>query len=172
LLKQSIWEDLMALYVRRKIAFVFALAAGAALFAATASAQMMAHQGTAADAKAMLDKTVAAIKADKAKTLDEINKGENGFLQGDIYPFCFNLSDGILIAVANPNAKGNLGKDIRSNKDATGDAYGERLYAAAQKGSGEVSYMFPKAGADKTPVAKVSFVASAAGLGCGVGYYK
>ncbi len=47
--------------------------------------------GTAADAKAMLDKTVAALKADKAKTLDEINKGENGFLVGDIYPFYFNM---------------------------------------------------------------------------------
>jgi signal transduction histidine kinase len=163
----TIREDFMARYVRRKIAFAFAFAAGAAIFANAALAL-----GTAADAKAMLDKTVAALKADKAKALDEINKGENGFLVGDIYPFCFNLSDGILVAVANPNAKGNLGKDIRSNKDATGDAFGERLYAAAQKGSGEVSYMFPKAGADKTPVPKVSFVAAAAGLGCGVGYYK
>jgi len=43
-------------------------------------------QGTAADAKVMLEKTVAAIKADKAKTLDQINKGENGFLVGDLYP--------------------------------------------------------------------------------------
>ena len=32
--------------------------------------------------------------------------------------------------------------------------------------------MFPKAGADKTPVPKVSFVAAVADLGCGVGYYK
>ena len=39
----------------------------------------------------MLEKTVAAIKADKAKTLDLINKGENGFLVSDLYPFCFNL---------------------------------------------------------------------------------
>ncbi len=43
---------------------------------------------------------------------------------------------------------------------------------AAKAGSGEVSYMFPKAGADKTPAPKVSFVTSAGGLGCGVGYYK
>jgi signal transduction histidine kinase len=162
----------MALYVRRQIAFAFALAAGAALFATAASAQMMAHQGTAADAKAMLDKTVAALKADKAKTLDEINKGENGFLAGDIYPFCFNLSDGTNVAVANPNAKALIGKDVRTFKDATGDNYGERLYAAAQKGSGEVSYMFPKPGADKTPAQKVSFVTAVDGLGCGVGYYK
>jgi signal transduction histidine kinase len=157
----------MPIRARVHIAYALVLAAGAAIFANAALAE-----GTAADAKAMLDKTIAALKADKAKTLEEINAGTNGFLQGDIYPFCFNLSDGINVAVASPNAKANLGKDIRLVKDATGDPFGERLYAAAQAGSGEVSYKFPKAGADKTPVPKVSFVASAAGLGCGVGYYK
>jgi signal transduction histidine kinase len=157
----------MPIRARVHVAYALALAAGAAIFANAALAE-----GTAADAKAMLDKTIVALKADKAKTLEEINAGTNGFLQGDIYPFCFNLSDGINVAVASPNAKANLGKDIRSVKDATGDPFGERLYAAAQAGSGEVSYKFPKAGADKTPVPKVSFVASAAGLGCGVGYYK
>jgi signal transduction histidine kinase len=130
-------------------------------------------QGTAADAKAMLEKTVATLKADKAKTLEEINAGTNGFLVGDIYPFCFQLSDGILVAVANPNAKGNLGKDERTQKDATGDNYGARLYAAAKEGQiNEVTYKFPKPGSDKTPVDKVSFVTAVAGLGCGVGYYK
>src|ERR1700757_159760 len=70
-----------------------ALGAMAVLFSTTAFAQ-----GTAADAKAMLERTVAAIKADKPKTLDQINKGENGFLVGDLYPFCFDLSDGLLVA--------------------------------------------------------------------------
>src|SRR5215472_19229337 len=84
-----------------------ALGAMAVLFSTTAFAQ-----GTAADAKAMLEKTVAAIKADKAKALDQINKDENGFLVGDLYPFCFNLSDGLLVANANLNVKGLLGKDV------------------------------------------------------------
>src|SRR5580704_7805679 len=109
----------MPIRTRAYIAYALALAAGAAIFANAALAE-----GTAADAKAMLDKTIAALKADKAKTLTEINAGTNGFLQGDIYPFCFNLSDGLLVAVSNPNAKQNLGKDIRLNKDATGDAFG------------------------------------------------
>ena len=46
------------------------LGAIALMFSTTAFAQ-----GTAAEARAMLEKTVAAIKADKAKTLDQINKG-------------------------------------------------------------------------------------------------
>lgn len=145
-----------------------ALGATAVLFSTAVFAQ-----GTAADAKAMLQKTVAALKADKAKTLDEINKGENGFLQGDIYPFCFNLSDGLNVAVANPNARPLIGKDVRTFKDPTGDPYGQRIFDAAKEGQvNEVSYKFAKPGPDKTPVPKVSFVTAVVGLGCGVGYYK
>jgi single cache domain-containing protein len=131
--------------------------------------------GTADEAKAMLVKAAAALKADKTKTLELINKGEGGFLGRDIYPFCFELSDGKILAVASNNAKQFLGTDIRALKDATGKVYGPELHAAAQKPDGqitEVSYMFPRPGADKTPVPKVSFVTKAGDLGCGVGYYK
>jgi hypothetical protein len=131
--------------------------------------------GTADEAKAMLVKTAAAVKADRTKTLDLINKGEGGFLDRDIYPFCFELSDGKILAVASNNAKQYLGTDIRALKDATGRVYGPDLHAAAQKPDGqitEVSYMFPRPGADKTPVQKVSFVTKVSDIGCGVGYYK
>jgi hypothetical protein len=96
-------------------------------------------------------------------------------LDRDIYPFCFDLSDGKILAVANNNAKQNLGVDIRTLKDATGRVYGPELHAGAEKPDGqitEVSYMFPRPGADKTPVQKVSFVTRAGEMGCGVGYYK
>jgi hypothetical protein len=131
--------------------------------------------GTADEAKAMLMKAAAAVKADKTKTLDLINKGEGGFLDRDIYPFCFNHSDGTIVAVASNNAKKFLGTDIRALKDATGKVYGPDLYAAAQKPDGqisEVAYMFPRPGADATPAQKVSFVTRVGDLGCGVGYYK
>ena len=131
--------------------------------------------GTADEAKAMLVKAAAAVKADKSKTLDLINKGEGGFLDRDLYPFCFNLSDGKILAVASNNAKQFLNTDIRALKDGTGKVYGPDLYAGAQKPEGqitEVSYMFPRPGADKTPVQKVSFVTKAGDLGCGVGHYK
>ena len=105
--------------------------------------------GTADEAKAMLVKAVAAVKADKTKALDMFNKGEGGFLDRDLYPFCFNVSDGKIVAVGNPNAKQLLGTDIRTLKDATGKVFGLELYAAAQKPEGqitEVSYMFPRPG--------------------------
>jgi hypothetical protein len=158
-------HDMRNTHVRKLV--IGALGAMAVLFSTTAFAQ-----GTAADARAMLERTVAAIRADKAKTLDQINRGEDGFLVGDLYPFCFNLSDGIIVAIGNPNVRQLLGRDSRTLTDPTGRVYGPDLYAAAKEGQvNEVSYMSPKAGSDRTWVPKVSFVTAVAGLGCGVGYY-
>ena len=169
----------MTILARARTACAIALIASAAILATAASygqdsPEKLAQQsGTAADAKAMLTKTVSALKADKAKTVDEINKGEGGFLDRDIYPFCFNLSDGKIVAVGSNNAKQFLGTDIRVLKDATGKVYGPELYDGAKEGqTNEVSYMFPRPGSDKTPVTKVSFVTAVVDLGCGVGYYK
>ncbi len=142
---------------------------------ATALAQQSGLQfGTADEARAMLTKAVAAVKADKAKALDMFNKGEGGFLDRDLYVFCYNVGDGKIVALGNPNAKQNMDVDVRTLKDSAGKAYGPELYGAAQKPEGqitEVSYMFPKP-TDKTPVSKASFVTREGNLGCGVGYYK
>jgi hypothetical protein len=51
--------------------------------------------------------------------------------------------------------------------------FGQELFDAAKEGQiTEASYMFPKPGADMTPVAKISLVTRVGDLGCGVGYYK
>jgi hypothetical protein len=147
-----------------------ALGAIAVMFSSTAFAQ-----GTATEAKAMLEKAVVAVKADKAKALDKINQGEGGFLDRDLYVFCFNISDGKAVAngSTNPTAKKTIGVDVRTLKDATGKVFGQDLYDAAKEGQiTEVSYMFPKPGPDTTPVQKISLVTKVGDLGCGVGYYK
>jgi len=157
-------------------AFMIAAASAAVLtLSPTAFAQQPSQSGTAEQAKAMLLKAVAAVKADKTKALDMFNKGEGGFLDRDLYPFCANVSNGTNVAIGNPNAKQLLGTDTRTLKDPTGKAYGLELYAAGQKPDGqisEVSYQFVKPGPDTKPVPKVSFVASAGDIYCGVGYYK
>jgi hypothetical protein len=151
-------------------------AACAAVVMVSPTAFAQGQFGTADEAKAMLVKAAAAMKADKTKTLDLINKGEGGYLDRDLYPFCFDLSDGKILAVASNNAKQFLGTDIRALKDATGNAYGLAIYAAAQKPEGQItelqSYMFPKPGTTTPTFPKVSFVAKVGDLGCGVGYYK
>jgi hypothetical protein len=156
--------------------FMIAAASAAILTLSTAAfAQQPGQYGSAEEAKAMLLRAVAAVKADKAKALDMFNRGEGGFLDRDLYPFCANVSDGINVAISNPNAKQLLGTDARTQKDPTGKAFGMELYAAGQKPEGqitEVSYLFVRPGPDTKPVPKVSFVTRAGDIYCGVGYYK
>jgi hypothetical protein len=154
---------------------VAAVSAAVLTLAPAALAQQKGQYGSAEEAKAMLMKAVAAVKADKMKALDMFNKGEGGFHDRDLYVFCANMTDGKVVAIGNPNAKNLLGIDQRSQKDASGKPFGMDLFAAGQKPEGqitEVSYMFPKPGADPKPAQKESYVTRIGDLACGVGYYK
>jgi hypothetical protein len=65
----------------------------------TLTANAFAQQlGTADEAKAMLLKAVAALKADRDVTRGMINKGEGGFRDRDLYVFCVRTSDGKQLA--------------------------------------------------------------------------
>src|SRR5262249_12582123 len=102
-------------------------------------------QGLADQAKAMLMKAVAAVKADKAKGLEMFNKGESGFRDRDLYVFCVTASDGKFVAIGNPNAKQLLGVDARTLKDVDGNRI--NVEAASLKSEGEITtihYEFPK----------------------------
>ena len=57
--------------------------------------------------------------------------------------------------------------------DKNGKKLGEAIVAAAKEGQiAEVDYMWPRPGADTTPVKKVSFVTKVGDQVCGVGYYS
>jgi hypothetical protein len=141
-----------------------------ALTLSTAAIAQQAQFGTAAEAKAMLERAVAAVKADKAKALEMFNKGEGGFKDRDLQPFCFNVSDGTVTASTVPNL---LGTDIRVLKDKNGKEFGQEIYHAATEGKiTEVSYMFPRPGTDPTLFQKVSLITGVGDQGCGVGYFK
>jgi hypothetical protein len=146
-----------------------AVSSAALTFSATAFA---GGQGPE-DAKAMLDKAVAAVKADQTLALIMFVKGEGGFLEGDLYPFCFRNADGKTLA--SPKAV-KAGTDVRTLKDRTGNEFGLELFAASQKPEGEITeikgYQFPKPGTTEPTFQKVSFVTKVGELTCGVGYYK
>jgi hypothetical protein len=146
-----------------------AIFTAAALAVPTAGYAQKAEFGTAAEAKAMLEKTIAAVKADKSKALAMINKGEGGFRDRDLYPACSGL-DGKVTAHVD---KTRIGMDRNTMKDTAGRAYGAEIMKVAAEGKiAEVSYMFPRPGADKTPVQKVAFVTKVGDQVCLVGYYK
>lgn len=125
-----------------------------------------AQYGTAAEAKAMLEKAVGALKANKAKALAEFTKGEGGFKDRDLYPFCGG-PDGNF--TAHPSLTGKSLKDL---KDKAGKPLGAEMYKVATEGKiSEVSYMWPRPGQTE-PVQKVSYVTKVGNEVCAVGYYK
>jgi len=114
----------------------------------------------------LLQKAVAALKADKAKALSQFAKGENGFRDRDLYPFCGG-ADGTF--TAHPTLTGKSMKDL---KGSDGELVGTRLYDSAKEGEiSEVEYVWPKPGAS-APSPKVSYVTKVGDQVCAVGYYK
>jgi hypothetical protein len=132
-----------------------------------AASTQAAQYGTAEEAKAMLDRAVAAVKEDKAKALDTFNKGKAGFKDRDLYVWCANASDGIL--TAHPTYKG---KELRDIEGKHGAPFGQEIMQTATEGTiKEVTYWWPRPGSDK-PLEKTTFYTKAGDQICGVGYYK
>ncbi len=151
----------------RKSALTIGL--GAILFslAVTFVPAAQAEFGTEAEAKAMLEKAIAAMKENKEKALEMFNKGAGGFRDRDLYVFCANASDGIL--TAHPYLKGENLQDIVGKK---GFPLGKEIMATATEGKiKEVTYWWPRPGTEK-PLEKHTFYTKVMGQNCGVGYYK
>jgi signal transduction histidine kinase len=141
---------------------------GVALIGSTLSG--LAQQfGTAAEARAMLDRAVAELKSNEAAALAKFNDKENKqFRDRDLYVFCFNVSDGKFTAHPNPSI---MGTDVRALK-VKDDPLGQRLFDQVKEGTvTTVDYNFPKPGTTE-PVPKESYIIRIGGQGCGVGYYK
>jgi len=68
--------------------------------------------GTAEEAKAMLEKAVTAVEADKASALEKFTKGEDGFKDRDLYPYCGG-PDGAF--TAHPTLVGKSLKELKDN---------------------------------------------------------
>jgi len=150
--------------------FASALAALALLCSAgLAGAQ---QSGTAAEAKAMLERAVTALKANEATALAEFNdKTNKQFHDRDLYVFCTNMADGKFTAHPNPAL---MGTDARALK-LKDDPFGQRVFDAIKNSAPgsvvTVQYSYPRPGTTE-PVPKESFVTRIGDQGCGVGYYK
>jgi hypothetical protein len=116
-------------------------------------------------AKAMLERVAIEVKKDHSAAIQMFTKGEYGFRDGYIYPFCFRIGDGLVVTGQ------TAGQDIRTFSGATG----QKIFDAAQRPEPEITeleYLAPKPGAaDPRPVRKITFVRRIGEFGCGVGYY-
>src|SRR4030095_15198160 len=130
------------------------LAAGASA-ALTAFAYAQRQFGNAAEAKAMLEKAVAELKANEAAALAKFNKGEGGFKDRDLYVFCYDMTSGKFTAHVN---KALIGTDVKALKEKDRSPLGEKVFNATKPGAiNTVAYTFPKPGTTD-PVPKESYV--------------
>jgi len=141
-----------------------------AIFALGLNSAAMAQSetGTAAEAKAMLERAIVAVKANEAAALEKFTKREDGFGYRDLYVFC-NGANGKLVAHPNPAMAGT---DFNTLKDSNGKEFGKVMLRDAKEGQiSEVEYMFPRLGGTQ-PLPKESYFTKIGALICGVGFYK
>ncbi len=148
--------------------FVRLLCASLMVLCVTALPGWAQDYGTPAEAKAMLEKAVAALKANQAQALEMFTKGEGGFKEKDLYPYCGG-PDGTF--TAHPTLVGKSLKDLM-DKGTPPKPLGQEVYATAQPGKiSEVTYTWTRPG-ETTPAQKVVYVTKVGDQVCGVGYYK
>jgi len=128
--------------------------------------------GSAAEAKAMFDRAISALKANEAAALSAFNdKNNKEYRDRDLYVFCYSMSDGKFTAHPNPALMGTDVRDLKIKDDPLGQ---RAFYGVKNSPEGSVStfdYLFPKPGSTE-PVPKQSFETRIGNQGCGVGYYK
>ena len=144
----------------------FAIAACA--FVLLGGRAQAAQLGTAEQARALLLRAVAAVKADERAAIANFNRADGGFRQGDLYVFCATTT-GTVDAHVDP---AQIGRKLQDQFDVDGVAFGREMMALARPGAiTAVAYMWPRPDS-RTPAEKVSFVTRVADQVCGVGYYK
>ena len=103
---------------------IFAAALTAAALSWSVGSVSAQSSGTAAEAKAMLDNAVVALKANEATALAAFNdKSNTKFRDRDLYVFCYDMTDGKFTAHANPAM---MGTDVRALK-AKDDPLGQSI---------------------------------------------
>ena len=96
-----------------------ALVAGALLW--SGGLTVAQQTGSEAEAKAMFDRAVRALKANEAAALSAFNdKSNKEYHDRDIYVFCYNMSDGKFTAHPNPAIMNTDVRDLKFKDDPFG----------------------------------------------------
>ena len=135
--------------------------------AAATSSVPPAQFGTEAEARALLDRAIAALKENKENALAMFNNADGGFRDRDLYVFCANASDGVL--TAHPYLRGEHLQEIHGKR---GYPLGQEIMQNAAEGQiKRVTYWWPRPGTEE-PREKNTFYTKVGDQDCGVGFYK
>jgi hypothetical protein len=123
--------------------------------------------GTATEAKAMLDRAAAAVKADAATAIAAFNRNDPQFRDRDLFVFCFNAEDGKFTA-----HEALVGQNVRTIHDKAGKPLGEQIYQHAKEGQiNTIAYMAPIPGSTE-PASKRAYIMRLGAQICGVSFYR
>jgi signal transduction histidine kinase len=126
--------------------------------------------GTPEEAKAMLERAVAALQVDEPAALAAFTAGSQGFKDRDLYVFCGDALDGITTAHGADPAL--IGQSMRDVTDKAGKKFGDEFYTVAEEGEfNVVEYVWPRPG-ETEGAPKASHVTKVGDQICGVGFYK
>jgi len=124
------------------------------------------------DARAMLDRAIAALKANESAALKAFNDEKNkDFRDRDLYVFCFSLPDGNFTAYQSPLMLGTDVRELKLDKDAIGQRAYDVVAKAAEGDVVSIDFNFPKPGS-KQPATKQSLETRAGNQACGVSFFK
>lgn len=98
-------------------------------------------RGTPTDAKQLMEKAVAYVKANgEKKALEEFSNRKGKFVKGDLYVFAYSPK---AVLLANPMFPDIVGKDLYNKTDAEGKRFRQVIVDTANTyGSGMVDYMY------------------------------
>jgi hypothetical protein len=127
-----------------------------------------AASGSEQEARAMLERAIAALKEDQVAALASFTAGAPGFKDKDLYVFCVTPAG---VVTANGGHPDHIGLDTHEEIDSQGKNIGAAILAAAKAGQiNTATYMYPKPGSD-APALKNALIGQVADQICGVGYY-
>jgi hypothetical protein len=150
-----------------------ALVCAGFVLAGSAASSAEPQLASPADGRAMLERAIAALKANETAALKAFNDEKNkDFRDRDLYVYCFTLPDGNITAYQSPVM---IGTNVKELKIPPNNPVGQRAYdAVAKAGEGEIVsfiYDFPKPGT-KVTAPKETLEARIGNQACGVSYFK
>lgn len=126
---------------------------------------------TAEETKAFVERAVAHIEAvGQKKAFEDFTRPDGGFIDGELYMFCFTPDGTTQAHGGNPTL---LGKNLMGVKDPDGFASTAALIKTGmEQGSGWVEFKWPNPLTKKIERKEAYVVRVANNIVCGSGYYK
>jgi cytochrome c len=144
------------------------LATGALLLGAGLA--LAGERGSQDEAKALLDKAITHVnEAGTEKAYADFSRADGGYVDRDLYVYCFDMEGKALAHGGNPAL---IGKNLMEMKDPDGvQPVKESIRILGSSGAGTLDFKWPNPISKKIE-AKSAYISKAKNDWCGVGYYK